>query len=102
MKNFTLRSKIDNTALPSVMIIMMIITIIIDIITILLFDQYGNAKHVLKAMQAKNEDKINHELISRGFIISTILKYSLPRTISLRSKARQTLAKAYSIFLSNA
>ena len=57
------------------------------------YDQYKNTKHALKAIQSQHEDRIHHELISQGFIISSILKYSFSNTTPLWSKVQQSLPK---------
>ena len=40
------------------------------------YDQYKNTKQVLTAIRKDHEDRINHELTSQGFIMSSILKLS--------------------------
>ena len=40
------------------------------------YDQYKNTKQVLTALRKDHEDRITHELISQGFIMSSILKLS--------------------------
>ena len=57
------------------------------------YDQYKNTKHALKAIQSQHEDRIHHELMSQGFIISSILKYSFSNTTPLWSKVQQSLPK---------
>ena len=57
------------------------------------YDQYRNTKHALKSIQTNHEDRINHELLSQGFVISSILKYSLSRTSFLWSKVQECLPK---------
>ena len=57
------------------------------------YDQYRNTKYALKSIQTNHEDRINHELLSQGFVISSILKYSLSRTSSLWSKVQECLPK---------
>ena len=57
------------------------------------YDQYRNSKQALKAIQTKHEDRINHELLSQGFVISSILKYSLSSTTAIWSKVQQRLPK---------
>ena len=39
------------------------------------YDQYRNTKHALKAIQTHNEDRVRNQLLSQGFVISSILKY---------------------------
>ena len=57
------------------------------------YDQYKNTKHALKAIQSQHEDRIHHALMSQGFIISSILKYSFSNTTPLWSKVQQSLPK---------
>ena len=57
------------------------------------YDQYRNSKQALKAIQTKHEDRINHELLSQGFVILSILKYSLSSTTAIWSKVQQRLPK---------
>ena len=57
------------------------------------YDQYRNSRQALKAIQTKHEDRIKHELLSQGFVISSILKYSLSSTTSMWSKVQQSLPK---------
>ena len=56
------------------------------------YDQYRNTKHALKAIQTHHEDRVCNELLSQGFVISSILKYSLSQT-SLWSRVQQKLPK---------
>ena len=46
---------------------------------------------IMKAIQANHEDRINHELLSQGFVISSVIKYSLSRTTFLWSKVQESL-----------
>ena len=57
------------------------------------YDQYRNIKDALKAIRNNHEDRINNELMSQSFVISSILKYSLSRTTSLWSKVQECLPK---------
>ena len=65
------------------------------------YDQYRNSKQALKAIQTKHEVRINPELLSQGFVISSILKYSLSSTSSIWFKVQQSLPKIYLTLLSN-
>ena len=57
------------------------------------YDQYRNTKHALKAIQTHHEDRVRNELLSQGFVISSILKYSLSQTSSVWSRVQQKLPK---------
>ena len=41
------------------------------------YDQYKNTKQVLTAIQKDREDRMNHELTSQGFTMSSILELSV-------------------------
>ena len=53
----------------------------------------------MKAIQTNHEDKISHELLSKGFVISSILQYSLSCTTSLR--LRKVRPEIYPVLLLN-
>ena len=57
------------------------------------YDQYRNTKQVLTAIQKDHEDRINHELTSQGFIMSSILKLSNSSTRRLWSIVQQNMPK---------
>ena len=57
------------------------------------YDQYRNTKQVLTAIQKDHEDRINHELTSPGFIMSSILKLSNSNTRRLWSIVQQNMPK---------
>ena len=57
------------------------------------YDQYRNTKQVLTAIQKDHEDRINHELTSQGFIMSSILKLSNSNTRRLWSIVQQNMPK---------
>ena len=57
------------------------------------YDQYRNTKHALKAIQTHHEDRVRNELLSQGFVISSILKYSLSQTSPVWSRVQQKLPK---------
>ena len=61
------------------------------------YDQYRNTKQVLTAIQKDQEDRINHELTSQGFIMSSILKLSNSNTRRLWSTVQQNMPEIYSI-----
>ena len=50
-------------------------------------------KHALKAIQSQHEDRIQQELMSQSFVISSILKYLFSNTTPLWSKVQQSLPK---------
>ena len=47
------------------------------------YEQCRYTKYALKAIETKLEDKMNHELTSKGFVILSILKCLLSRTTFL-------------------
>ena len=57
------------------------------------YNQYKNTKQVLTAIQKDHEDRINHELTSQGFIMSSILKLSNSKNRSLWSTVQQNMPK---------
>ena len=57
------------------------------------YDQYRSTKHALKAIQTHHEDRVRNLLLSQGFVISSILKYSLSHTSSMWSRVQQKLPK---------
>ena len=57
------------------------------------FDQYRNTKQALNAIQTENEGRIRHELMSQGFIISSILLYGSKQTRSLWTKVHCSMLK---------
>ena len=56
------------------------------------YDQYRNAKHVLKSSQTQHHHQITEELTSQGLIIASILKYASPTT-SLWSNVQKNMPK---------
>ena len=57
------------------------------------YDQYRNTKHSLKDIQTHHEDRVRNELLSQGFVFSSILTYSLSQTSSVWSRVQQKLPK---------
>ena len=57
------------------------------------YDQYQNTKQVLTAIRKDHEDRINHDLKSQGFIISSILKYSFLKATSFWTVVQQNMPK---------
>ena len=57
------------------------------------YDQYRNTKQVLTAIRNSQEDRINHELTSQGFIVSAILTLSDLKACSLWSIVQQNMPK---------
>ena len=57
------------------------------------YKQYKNTKQVLANIQKDHEDRINHELTSQGFILSSILKLSNSSIRSLWSTVQQNMPK---------
>ena len=57
------------------------------------YDQCRNTKQVLTAIQKDHEARINHELTSQGFIMSSILKLSNSNTGGLWSIVQQNMPK---------
>ena len=57
------------------------------------YDQYKTTKQVLSAIQRDHENRINHELTSQGFIMSSILKLSNHKTRGLWSTVQQNMPK---------
>ena len=57
------------------------------------YDQYRNTKQVLTAIRKDHEDRINHELTSQGFIMSSILRLSNQKVRGLWSKVQQNMPR---------
>ena len=57
------------------------------------YDQYRNTKQVLTTIRNSQEDRINHELTSQGFIVSAILTLSDLKACSFWSIAQQNMPK---------
>ena len=57
------------------------------------YDKYKNTKQVLTAIQKDHEDRINHELTSQGFIMSSILKLSNFKVRDIWSTVLQNIPK---------
>ena len=57
------------------------------------YNQYKNTKQVLKAVQKQHQGRLEHELISQGFIISSIIKFASPKVTSLWSTVQQNMPK---------
>ena len=57
------------------------------------YDQYRNAKHVLKSIQTQHHHRITEELTSQGLIITSILKHASLSTTSLWSTVQKTCPK---------
>ena len=57
------------------------------------YNQFQNTKQVLNAIKKDNEARINHELKSQGFIISSILSHASQKTRSLWSTIQQHMPK---------
>ena len=57
------------------------------------YDQYRNTKQVLTTIRNSQEDRINHELTSQGFIVSAILTLSDLKACSLWSIVQQNMPK---------
>ena len=57
------------------------------------YDQYKNAKLVLKVVQKQRQGGLEHELASKDFIISTITKVTFPKVTSLWSAVQQNIHK---------
>ena len=57
------------------------------------YDQYRNAKHVLKSIQTQHHHRITEELTSQGLIITSILKYASLSTTSLWSTVQKNMPK---------
>ena len=57
------------------------------------YDQYKNTKQVLKAVQKQHQGRLEHELASQGFIISSIIKFASPKVTSLWSTVQQNMPK---------
>ena len=57
------------------------------------YDQYKNAKQVLKAVQKQHQGRLEYELTSQGFIISSIIKFASPKVTSLWSTVQQSMPK---------
>ena len=55
------------------------------------YNEYKNTKQVITAIQKDHEDRINHELTSQGFIMSSILNFSNSKTRSLWFAVQQNL-----------
>ena len=54
------------------------------------YDQYKNTKQVLTTIRKDHEDRINHELTSQGFIMSSNLKLSSFKVRGLLSTVQQS------------
>ena len=57
------------------------------------YDQYRNTKQVLTAIRKDHEDRINHELTSQGFIMSSILRLSNQKVRGVWSKVQQIMPR---------
>ena len=57
------------------------------------YDQYKNAKQVLKAVQQQHQGRLEYELTSQGFIISSSIKFASPKVTSLWSTVQQSMPK---------
>ena len=57
------------------------------------YDQYKNTKQVLKAVQKQHQGRLEHELTSQDFIISSIIKFTSPKITSLWSIVQQNMSK---------
>ena len=57
------------------------------------YDQYKNAKQVLKAVQKQHQCRLEYELISQGFITSSIIKFASPKVTSLWSTVQKSMPK---------
>ena len=57
------------------------------------YDQYRNAKHVLKSIQTQHHHRITEELTSQGLVITSILKYASLSTTSLWSTVQKNMPK---------
>ena len=57
------------------------------------YDQYKNAKHVLKAVQQQHQGRLEYEVTSQGFIISSSIKFASPKVTSLWSTVQQSMPK---------
>ena len=62
------------------------------------YEQYKNTKQVLSAIRKNLEDRINHELTSQGFIMSSILKLSSLNVCGLWSTVQQNMPRNISNF----
>ena len=65
----------------------------VSIITNVQYDQYKNAKQVLKAVKKQHQGRLEYELTSQGFIISLIIKFASPKVTSLWSTVQQSMPK---------
>ena len=61
--------------------------------TNLQYDQYQNAKQVLKSIQHDHEEHINNTLLSQGLVISSIIKHSCQNLEGLWSTLQQNLPR---------
>ena len=57
------------------------------------YDQFRNTKQVLNAIQHGNEERIRHDLKSRGFIITSILLQASSKTRDLLSTVQKNMPK---------
>ena len=57
------------------------------------YDQYKYTKQVLNAIRKDHEDRINHELTSQSFIMSSILKLSNLNVRCLWSTVQQNMPR---------
>ena len=57
------------------------------------YDHYKNTKQVLKAVQKQHQGRLEHELTSQGFIVSSIIKFVSPKVTSLWSTVQQSMPK---------
>ena len=57
------------------------------------YDHYKNTKQVLKAVQKQHQGRLEHELTSQGFIVSSIIKFASPKVTSLWSTVQQSMPK---------
>ena len=57
------------------------------------YDQYKNTKQVLKAVQNQHQGRLEHELTSQGFIISSVIKFASPKVTILWSTVQQNMPK---------
>ena len=57
------------------------------------YDQYRNAKQVLKSTQHHHQHRITNELTSQGLVISLIFKYASKVTTSIWSNVQQELPR---------
>ena len=58
------------------------------------FDQYRNAKQVLKSIQTHHHHRIASDLTSQGLVISSIFKYATKVTTGIWSDVQQKLLRS--------